>query len=128
MKLLDLDDILYIARRTLSVVEVRDVGLLESAVARPATRLFGRDAYPTLHDKAAALVHSICRNHALVNGNKRLALASLIAFLGINGQRLTLDNDEAYELIIDIAGGALDDVAAIAARLSASTVKARFGR
>ena len=52
--------------------------------------------------------------HALVDGNKRLALASTIAFLGINGHRLTLSNKEAYDLVIAVATGALDDVDAIA--------------
>ncbi|WP_340540963.1 type II toxin-antitoxin system death-on-curing family toxin [Nocardioides sp. GXZ039] len=128
MRLLDLDDVLHIARRTLDVVEVRDIGLLESAVARPSTTVFGDDAYPRLHDKAAALVHSVCKNHALVDGNKRLALATLIAFLGLNGERLTLDDDGAYDLIIDIASGALDDVSQIAQRLDGSTEPANFRR
>jgi len=126
VRLLTLDDILHIARRTLGAVEIRDVGLLESAVARPATTVFGDDAYPTLFEKAAALVHSICKNHALVDGNKRLALAGLVAMLGVNGQRLTMDNDQAYDFIIDIASGALDEVAAIAACIAASSEPATF--
>lgn len=121
MRYLDLDDVLHIARRTLRDVAIRDIGLLESAVARPAASAFGADAYPRLHDKAAALVHSVARNHALVDGNKRLALATLVAFLGVNGERLTLDNDGAYDLIVAIAAGELDEVADIAARLDAAT-------
>lgn len=124
---LSLDDVLHIARRTIGDVLVRDIGLLESAVARPATSVFGRDAYPTLHTKAAALVHSVARNHALVDGNKRLALASLVAFLGVNGERLTLDNDGAYDLIIEISTGVLDEVHAITARLDAACEPASFG-
>jgi death-on-curing protein len=69
-------------------------------------------------DKASAFVHSLARNHALVDGNKRLALAGLLTFLGINGYRLTLTNDEAYDLIIAIATGELDAVGAIAAHLA----------
>jgi len=119
---LDLADVLYVAQRTLGEpAQVRDIGLLESALARPQATAYGRDAYPTIHDKAAALVHSLTRNHALVDGNKRLALASLIAFFGVNGLRLTLSNDDAYLLIVDIAEGRLDEVAAIAGRLAAST-------
>jgi death-on-curing protein len=57
--------------------------------ARPRATAFGADAYSSLLGKAAALLHSVARNHALVNGNKRLALAGLIAFLGVNGLRLT---------------------------------------
>jgi death on curing protein len=119
---LDLADVLYVAERTLGEpAQVRDIGLLESALARPQATAYGRDAYSTIHDKAAALVHSLTRNHALVDGNKRLALAGLIAFYGVNGLRLTLSNDDAYLLIVDIAEGRLDEVAAIARRLKAST-------
>ena len=77
----------------------------------------GTDAYTGLEEKAAALLHSLARNHALVDGNKRLALAATIAFLGVNGRRLTLSNDQAYDLIIAVASGELDDVAAIGDRL-----------
>jgi death on curing protein len=113
------DEALHIARRTLGDgFLLRDVGLLEAAVARPATSLGGADAYPTIVDKAAALVHSAVRNHALVDGNKRVGLMLLIVFLGVNGRRLTATNDEAYELIVSIAEGRLDAVADIAGALS----------
>lgn len=118
---LDLDDLLHIGRRTLGAVEMRDIGLLESALARPQAMAFGDDAYPDLLEKAAALLHSLARNHALVDGNKRLALAGMLAFLGINGRRLTLDNNGAYDLVIAVATGELDDVASIAAQLAAAT-------
>jgi death-on-curing protein len=118
---LDLDDLLHVARRTLGDVEIRDVGLLESASARPRSTAFGEDAYPSIHLKAAALLHSVARNHPLVDGNKRLALAATIAFYGLNGVRLTLSNDEAYELIMAVAAGELDDVEQIAHRLESST-------
>lgn len=119
MILLDVEDILHIAERVLPAVEVRDAGLLEAAVARPSASAFGEDAYPTLHEKAGALLHSLVRNHALVDGNKRLGLASVIAFHGMNGFRLTFTNDEAYDLVIAVAAGELDDVSAIAERLAA---------
>ena len=118
---LTLEDLLHVARRTLGTLEVRDMGLLESAVARPRTTVFGDDAYSSLAEKAAALTHSVVKNHALVDGNKRLALAGLIAFLGVNGRRLTFDNDGAYDLIIAMASGELQEVAAIAAVLEANT-------
>lgn len=111
---LHLDDLLHVAGRILDEVAVRDVGLLDAAAGRPATSAYGEDAYPTLHEKAAALLHSIAGNHALVDGNKRLALAAAIAFLGVNGVRLTLTNDEAYDLVYKVASGEIDDVAAIA--------------
>jgi len=114
---LDLDDLLLVARRTLGSVAVRDVGLLESAVARPRTSAFGADAYPTVLAKVAALLHAVARNHALLDGNKRLALAATLAFLGLNGLRLTVSEDEAYDLVMAVATGELDEVGAIAVRL-----------
>jgi death-on-curing protein len=118
---LDLDDLLHVAARTLGEVQVRDMGLLESALARPRSTAFGEDAYPSLHGKAAALLHSLARNRALVDGNKRLALAGIIAFYGLNGLRLTLTNDEAYDLVMAVASGELDDVETITSRLESAT-------
>jgi death-on-curing protein len=118
---LTFEDLLIVAERTLGVVELRDAGGLESAASRPRTAVFGADAYPTLDRKAAALAHSVARNHPLVDGNKRLALASLIAFYGLNGLELTFTNDEAYDLIIAVATGELDEVSDIAARLEGRT-------
>lgn len=80
---LTVDEALHVARRTLGAdVVIRDVGLLAAAVARPATSVGGQDAYPTLVVKAAALVHSVVRNHALVDGDERLGLMMLVVFLG----------------------------------------------
>lgn len=113
------DEALHIARRTLGDGFIlRDVGLLEAAVARPATSVGGADAYPTVVEKAAALVHSAVRNRAFVDGNKRVGLMLLIVFLGVNGRRLTATNDEAYELIVSIAEGRLDAVPDIAGAFS----------
>jgi death on curing protein len=67
---LDIEDLLHIAERTIGNVEVRDLGLLESAAARPQASAFGEDAYPLGLEKATALIHSIARNRALVDGNK----------------------------------------------------------
>jgi death on curing protein len=119
---LTLAELLHVAERAVTgEVEVRDHGLLESARARPQTDVFGSEAYPTLDAKAAALAHSLLRNHALVDGNKRLALGALIAFSGMNGRRLTLTNDEAFDLIMRVASGHLDDVPGITEVLAAST-------
>lgn len=119
---LTLRELLYIAERAIgSEPVVRDHGLLESALARPRATVFGRDAYPMLDGKAAALLHSLARNHALVDGNKRLALAGLIAFYGVNGRRLTLTNDEAYDLVMSTASGALDSVEDITKILEGAT-------
>ena len=70
---LSLDDLLEIAAGVLPVVEIRDKGLLAGAASRPRSSAFGADAYPSFPEKVAALLHSIARNHALVDGNKRLA-------------------------------------------------------
>jgi death-on-curing protein len=119
---LRLAELLHVAERTLAGdVGVRDHGLLQSALARPQATVFGSDAYPELEEKAAALLHSLANNHALVDGNKRLALAGTIAFLGVNGRRLTLTNDEAYDLVMKVAAGGLDDIGAIAATLRAGS-------
>jgi len=97
-------ELLYGADRALDgPVSVRDDGLLEAALARPQASVAGQDAYPTLDHKAAAPLHSQARNHPLVDGNKRLALAGLIAFSGMNGRRLTPTNDNAHVLVMAVA-------------------------
>lgn len=114
-------ELLDVAERVLGAPPiVRDPGLLEAALARPRATVFGVDAYPSLVEKSAAFAHSVALNHALVDGNKRLALAGLVVFLGVNGRRLTLTNDEAYELIVGIVDGSLDDVAQIAGVIGAA--------
>jgi len=119
---LTLTDLLHVAERTLGTrAAIRDHGLLQSALARPQTRVHGTDAYTTLEEKAAALLHSLARNHPLVDGNTRLSLAATIAFLGINGRRLTLTNDEAYELVMNVATGKLDKVGDISELLRAGS-------
>lgn len=119
---LTLPELIHIAERTLAgEVPVRDYGLLQSALARPQTSVLGADAYPSLPEKAAALLHSLARNHALVDGDKRLALAATMAFLGVNGRRLTLSHDQAYELVMSVASAELDEVADIADRIRAGT-------
>ena len=117
---LDLDDLLHLANAVLSEVQVRDAGMLEAALARPQAKAFGEPAYPDLLSQAAALMHSLARNHALVDGNKRLALAGTIAFLGLNGRRLVLSNDEAYELVIAMSQEEIEEVGEITARLRTS--------
>ncbi len=83
---LTLPELLHVAERVLGRnFVVRDYGLLDSALARPQTTVFGHEAYETLEAKAAAVLHSLARNHGLVDGNKRLALAGTITFLGMNG-------------------------------------------
>jgi death-on-curing protein len=119
---LEVADLMLIARRVVGEdVHVRDAGLLAAAAARPAATVLGTDAYPDLYRKAAALMHSLAQNHALVDGNKRICLAAGIVFLGINGLRLTLSNDQAYNLVMEIAAGGLSDIDALAHRIQQGT-------
>lgn len=90
-----------------------DFGLLESAVMRPQTTAFGADAYPSIHEKAAALLHSLARNHPFIDGNKRTAWASAAVFYKINGYELAVGEDEIVAIMVDVAEG-LRDVPAIA--------------
>lgn len=115
---LGVEDLVAIAERVIGPDLVRDHGLLSSAAARPQASAFGEDAYFTLAEKAAALLHSVAMNRALIDGNKRLALASTIAFLGVNGWRLTLSNEEAYDLVMAVAAGNIRDVTPIAEPIS----------
>lgn len=98
--------------------EVRESGLLASAVHRPRARMFGTAAYEDLHEQAAALLHAIATNHPLVDGNKRTAWLAAATFLGVNGVDLAgCGQDTAYDLVIDVASGDESDIAVIAGRL-----------
>ena len=105
---LTVDDLLQIAAALLPRVEVRDKGLLASAAARPASSVFGTDAYASFDEKVAALLHSIARNHALIDGNKRLAWAAARVFCLLNGRDLELDVEAAEGMVIGAADGSLD--------------------
>lgn len=116
---LDLDDLVAAAEVAVGGrPEVRDWGLLGSALARPKASVFGEDAYPGLNAKAAALLHSLVTNHALVDGNKRLGLVAVLLFYGMNGCDLTATEDERVELIVAIADGRLSHVEKIAEHLT----------
>ena len=99
---LDLEDLLFVVR-ALGIGPVRDLGLLDSAVARPRASAFAEDAYPTIELKAAALLHSLARNHPLVDGNKRLSWLAVVVFLDLNGCEVTLNDEEAFQLVMDVA-------------------------
>jgi death-on-curing protein len=98
-------------------VEVRDLGLLDAAVHRPRASVLGQDAYPDLMTKAAALLHSLARNHPLVDGNKRLAWLATYVFCAKNGVELDPSDDDAYALVVGVAAGEVPDLAEIAAAL-----------
>ena len=118
VEFLDLDDVVRLAVALLGdPAPIREIGLLGSAVARPRTTAFGEDAYTDIWTKAAALLHSIVKNHALVDGNKRLGWLSTAVFLEINGVEIsTASNDDVYDLVIDVAASD-PTVETIAARL-----------
>ena len=100
------------------VPELRAPGLLESAVHRPRARMFGESAYGDLYEQAAALLHAVAANHPFVDGNKRAAWLAAAVFLGVNGVDLgDVDLDQAYDLVIAVAGGELADIPGIARRL-----------
>ena len=107
MEYLSVEDLLDLAR-ALGVGPVRDLGLLDSAAHRPRSEFMGEPAYLTIAAKAAALMHSVACNHALVDGNKRLALLAMVVFLRVNGFDLALDDDVAFELTMAVAAGELD--------------------
>ena len=101
---LSLEDLLDIVA-ALHLGPVRDLGLLNAAALRPQTTLMGHEAYPPLSEKAAALLESLTKNHALVDGNKRLAWAACSVFLSLNAAviRESVSNDDVYELVIAVA-------------------------
>ena len=125
---LDLDDLVAAAEAALGrPPDVRDLGILEAAVARTRASVYGEDAYPDLDAKAAALLHSIVTGHALVDGNKRLGWVSVRLFYRLNGRDLHAPIDDAFDLVVEIADGSLRDVPAIAARLRAWAVDSDAG-
>jgi death-on-curing protein len=87
---------------------VRDIGLLESALARPQGTFGGQDLYPDLWSKAAALMQSLIKNHPFVDGNKRTALTAVGLFLELNGYTLTASNAEAVDFALQAAVGDVD--------------------
>lgn len=104
--------------------KVRDLGLLEAAAGRPQQSVFGADAYPTLAEKAAALLHAIARNHPFADGNKRTATLAALFLLETNGQRALWDAADALEQIVAVAEGRLS-AADFAAWLSTEPVTPR---
>jgi len=115
---LDLEDLLAAAEAALRrPPEVRDIGILEAAVARTRASIYGEDAYPDLVVKAAALLHSIVTGHALIDGNKRLGWVAVRLFVRLNERDLRAPIDDVFDLVRSIADGSLRDVPDIAARL-----------
>ncbi len=116
---LTIEDALKIAEAvTGGPPEIRDLGMIDSAMARPQASAFGEDAYTTIDTKAAALLQSLVCNHGLVDGNKRMGFACTSVFLTLNVAPLSLDDrTEAYDLVIAVATGEFREIADIAAAL-----------
>jgi death on curing protein len=105
---LSIEDLVEIATGILGEVLIRDLGALASAAGRPRMIVFGEEAYPSLAEKAAALMHSIARSHPLVDGNKRLAWAATRVFCLLNGSDVQLPVDDAERLVVGVAAGEVD--------------------
>ena len=121
---LDVESLLQLADLAVDGgAQVRDSGLLSSAAARPASGFGDYEAYPSLLEKAAALLHSLVRNHALVDGNKRLGWTAMVVFCDVNGTWIEAPDDDAYDLVIAVAEGRLE-VPDIAATLAGWAVPA----
>lgn len=117
---LTLDDVLAAAEAHLGYpAEVGDYGLLESAIARPQATVFGENAYPTIVEKAAALLQSLATNHALIDGNKRTAFVATALFYALNGHHIPGGaEDELFDLVIAVATRSTGTVREIALELA----------
>lgn len=109
MRLLSLAEILRLHEAILAQsgggAGLRDLGALESAVAQPSMAFDGKDLYPSLAEKAAALCYSLVSNHAFVDGNKRIAHAAMEAFLMLNGTEIGAGIDEQEQIMLQLASG-----------------------
>ncbi len=115
MRYLTISELIYINGKLLNnsrilsgTQEIRDIALLDAAMARPAASAFGEDAYPTLREKVAALLHSLTRNHPFTDGNKRTATVAAIFMFAVNGQRVVWQPEEALDVIVNVAEGQRD--------------------
>jgi death-on-curing protein len=112
MEYLTIEEVLLLHARLIQRIGgsggVRDMGLLESALARPQATFDGQDLYPELWHKAAALMHSLVKNHPFIDGRKRTALTATGLFLELNGHMLVASNDEAASLVLEVAKSTLD--------------------
>ncbi|MBX3081497.1 MAG: type II toxin-antitoxin system death-on-curing family toxin [Anaerolineae bacterium] len=115
MRYLTLSELIYINGHVVKndkilagTQEIRDIILLEAAVARPAASAFGADAYPTLREKVTALFHSISRNHPFTDGNKRTATVAAIFMFEVNGERPVWQPDAALAMLLGVAEGQYD--------------------
>lgn len=102
---LDFHDLRLICEVILPGYVIRDQGLLISALERPQTQLYGVDVYPEFEFKVAALMHSLARNHGLIDGNKRLAWSASRIFCLMNKRDIFLPVNQAEKLVVGVAAG-----------------------
>ncbi|WP_380168755.1 type II toxin-antitoxin system death-on-curing family toxin [Jannaschia sp. R86511] len=121
MEHLDVEDLLRLTR-ILGAGPVRDLGLLDAAANRPRASAFGEDAYPTVAAKAAALLHSVVSSHPLVDGNKRLGWLACVVYLDLHGLRPDLTDEAAFQIVMRVAEGGADDIAALADALRCTEI------
>jgi len=105
---LSLEEVIEIGQALIQYFRIRDIGLLESAINRPSTSIYGKEAYESFAEKVAALMHSLASNHALIDGNKRLTWASGRLFAMINDKDFKVGVDKTEEVIVGLASGQLD--------------------
>ncbi len=109
MRYLTLGEVVDLHRQILEhtggATGIRDLGLLESALAQPRATFGGTDLHPTLVDKASALAFSLVLNHPFVDGNKRIGHAAMDTFLVLNGLEIEASVDEQERLMLDVAAG-----------------------
>lgn len=112
LEFLTLDEVLGIHADQIRVYGgaggLRDLELLQSAIAMPETTFDGEYLHPSVFEMAAAYLFHVARNHPFVDGNKRTALMCALVFLGLNGERMRADPDELYSLVDGVAAGAVD--------------------
>lgn len=116
MRYLAPSEVVHINQQEIGPDLLADFGLLEAAVLRPQQSVFGTDAYPDIHTKAAAMMHSLIRNHPFVDGNKRTGVLSVILFYNLNGYMVEAGQENVIALALDVAEGQID-VAGIAGTL-----------
>lgn len=111
MRYLSLAEVLILHERVVAqsggATGVRDIGVLQSALAQPRATFDGADLYPSLPEKAAALALSLVSNHPFVDGNKRIGHAALETFLVLNGFELVAPIDDAERTFLSLAAGTL---------------------
>jgi death-on-curing protein len=111
IRYLTLIEVLELHRKILEqsggALGIRDMGLLESAIAQPRMTFDGEDLYPSLLEKAVALGFSIILNHPFIDGNKRTGHAATETFLVLNGVEINASVDEQERMVLAIASGEL---------------------